>query len=83
VEAAGAYRVGLVAGAREVDHAVEAGEGCAVALVAVAVELLLCEDISTVLEGSQSVSEGSRGGRGSGGGGVSESESESESEPRG
>lgn len=31
------------------DHAVEAGKGRAIALVAVAVELLLCEDVSTAL----------------------------------
>ena len=43
--------MGLVAAAGKVNHAVEAGEGCAVALVAMAVELLLGEDISTVLEG--------------------------------
>jgi hypothetical protein len=38
-----------VAGALEVHHAVEAGEGGAVALVTVGVELLLGEDIPTVL----------------------------------
>ena len=44
-----AYRVGLVRSSREVHHAVEAGKGRAIALVAVAVKLLLCEDVSTVL----------------------------------
>lgn len=33
----GAYRVGSVAGARKVDHAVEAGKGCAIALIAMRV----------------------------------------------
>jgi hypothetical protein len=45
----GAYRVGSVAGALEVRHAVQAGIRCAIALVAVAVELLLGKDIPTVL----------------------------------
>jgi hypothetical protein len=41
--------MGSVAGALEVDHAVQAGVGCAIALVAVGVQLLLSEDIPTVL----------------------------------
>lgn len=43
------YRVGSVAGAREVHHAVEAGVGCAIALVPVRVQLLLGEDVTAVL----------------------------------
>jgi hypothetical protein len=43
------YRMGLVAVALEVGHAIEAGEGSAITLVAVAVELLLGENVSTVL----------------------------------
>ena len=39
----------LVFGAPEVHHAVETGKGCAATLVAVAVELLLCEDVAAVL----------------------------------
>lgn len=46
-----AYRVGLVGGARKVDHAIEAGKSSAIALVAMAIELLLCEDVSTALDG--------------------------------
>lgn len=46
-----AYRVGSVAGAREVDHAVEAGVGCAIALVPVRIQLLLGEHITAVLAG--------------------------------
>lgn len=38
-----------VAGAVEVHHAVEAGEGRPIALVSMAVELLLGEDVPTVL----------------------------------
>lgn len=45
-----AYRVGFVRSSREVHHAVEAGKGRAIALVAVAVKLLLCEDVSTALD---------------------------------
>lgn len=45
-----AYRVGLVGSARKVDHAIEAGKSSAIALVAMAIELLLCEDVSTALE---------------------------------
>jgi hypothetical protein len=41
--------MGLVAVALEMDHAVEAGEGGAITLIAVAVEFLLGEDVSTVL----------------------------------
>ena len=44
-----AYRVSLVAGALKVDHAVQAGVRCAIALVAMAVKLLLGKDIPTVL----------------------------------
>lgn len=41
-----------ILGAVEVCHAVEAGVGSAAALVAMAVELLLGEDISTLLDES-------------------------------
>lgn len=43
------YGVGSVAGAVKVHHAVEAGVGGGVALVAMGVEFLLGEDISTGL----------------------------------
>jgi hypothetical protein len=46
-----AYRVGFVRSAREVNHAVEARKGRAIALVAMSVELLLCENVSTALDG--------------------------------
>ena len=42
--------MGSVAGAREVDHAVEAGVGCAIALVPVRIQLLLGEYITAVLD---------------------------------
>lgn len=45
-----AYRVGLVGSAGKVDHAIEAGKSRAIALVTVAVEFLLGEDVSTALE---------------------------------
>ena len=41
--------MGFVGIALEVDHAVQAGIGGAIALVAVAIELLLSEDIPAVL----------------------------------
>lgn len=41
--------MGSVAGPLEMHHAVQAGEGCAVALVAVAIQLLFREDVPTVL----------------------------------
>lgn len=47
-----AYRVGFIAGARKGHHAVETCE-YAIALVAVAVELLLGEDIPTALGGER------------------------------
>jgi len=37
----------------EVDHAVETGEGCAVALIPVRVELFFREDVATVLRNCQ------------------------------
>lgn len=45
-----AYRMRLVRGSWEVDHAVEAGKGSAIALVTMPVKLLLCEDVSTALD---------------------------------
>lgn len=45
-----AYRVGSVAGAREMDHTVEAGIGCAIALVPVRIQLLLGEHIAAILD---------------------------------
>lgn len=45
----GAYRMSSVAGARKVHHAVEAGVGCAIALISVRVQLFLREDITAVL----------------------------------
>jgi hypothetical protein len=39
-----------ILGAREMGHAINAGEGCAVTAVPVRVELLLGEDITTFLE---------------------------------
>ena len=42
--------MGLVRGAGKVDHAVEAGKGRAIALVTVAIEFLLGENVSTALE---------------------------------
>ena len=58
--------MGAVGGASEVHHAVEAGEGSAMALVAVGVEFLLGEDVSAGLDGRGSVSvlwEGEQDGR--------------------
>jgi hypothetical protein len=52
LERGATYRVRFVARALEMHHAVKAGEGCAIALIAVPVELLLREDIPTVLNGS-------------------------------
>jgi len=43
------YRVGSVAGALKVDHAVQAGIGRAIALVAMGIKLLLGKDIPTIL----------------------------------
>jgi hypothetical protein len=49
VRGTGAYRMGLVGSSWKVHHAVEAGKRGAIALVAVAVKLLLREDVSTAL----------------------------------
>ena len=45
------YRMRLIRRSREVHHAIEACKGGTIALVAMSVELLLCEDVSTALEG--------------------------------
>lgn len=55
-----AYRVRFIAGAREGGHAVQACK-VAIALVAVAVELLLGEDIPTALERERQLESLSRG----------------------
>jgi hypothetical protein len=47
----------LVAGAREVYHAVQTSEGCSIALVAMPIELLFGENISAVLLGHSQLSE--------------------------
>jgi hypothetical protein len=36
--------------ALEVNHAVDAGKGCAATLVSMGIELLLCEDIAAILQ---------------------------------
>jgi hypothetical protein len=46
----GAYRMRLVGSSRKMDHAVEARKRGAIALVAVAIKLLLREDVSTALD---------------------------------
>jgi len=52
--------VGAIAGALEVHHAVEAGVGGGVALVAVSIELLLGEDVAAVLRAQDGGQRGSQ-----------------------